>query len=56
MANLHIFGDSFSVDWQAYYSRRDSKDGLPGQNLYYRWVKRKPLHFAEIIQKEFKIK
>ena len=55
MANLHIFGDSFSVDWQAYYSRRDSKDGLPGQNLYYRWVKRKPLHFAEIIQKEFKL-
>ena len=55
MANLHIFGDSFSVDWAAYYNRRDSKDGLPGQNLYYRLLKRKPLHFAEIIQKEFKL-
>ena len=53
MANLHIFGDSYSVDWNKYFHRKGNPIG--GQGEYYKRLKRKPLHFAEVIKKELKL-
>lgn len=51
MADLHIFGDSYSVDW------KQVKEKVPWTNQakYYRWLGKTPEHFSNLIKDEFKL-
>tara|TARA_B100000927_G_scaffold91413_1_gene73934 strand:- start:1157 stop:1840 length:684 start_codon:yes stop_codon:yes gene_type:complete len=51
MADLHIFGDSYSVDWDIH----SQKKPWTGQSKYYKWLGRTPEHFQNIIKKEFNL-
>ena len=50
MADLHIFGDSYSVDWEQLKLKP-----WTGQAKYYEWLGKTPEHFQNLIKNEFKI-
>ena len=51
MADLHIFGDSYSVDWE----QVKKKVPWTNQAKYYRWLGKTPEHFSNLIKDEFKL-
>ena len=51
MADLHIFGDSYCVDWK----QMATYVPWTKQNSYQKWLGRTPIHLQDIIQKEFKL-
>ena len=51
MADLHIFGDSYSADWE----QVKEEARWTNQAKYYRWLGKKPQHFQNIIKNEFKL-
>ena len=51
MADLYIFGDSYSTDWEEVKSKP-----WTGQAKYYKWLGKTPEHFSNLIKDEFKLK